>query len=159
MLGTQLGAEIQDSIHELSGSDNANGWDHQISDGGEPTFQYSVSRQTLLGSGLLDNEIDYELKYSLSSSIGYITEANASVSTRWGHINTPWWSFTPENADYAYRPAPVVGTLKGKHKPELYLWGGAKLRARAYNAFLQGQLRDSEVTYSSSELNPLIFEA
>jgi hypothetical protein len=34
-----------------------------------------------------------------------------------------------------------------------------KLRARLYNSFLQGQFRDSDVTYSSSELNHLLLEA
>jgi hypothetical protein len=37
--------------------------------------------------------------------------------------------------------------------------GGLAVRARAYNAFLQGQVRHSDVTFSSSELNHLLLEA
>ena len=35
---------------------------------------------------------------------------------------------------------------------EQHLSAGIKLRARAYNAFLQGQFRDRAVTFGSSEL-------
>ena len=39
------------------------------------------------------------------------------------------------------------------------MWAGAKLRLRAYNAFLQGQFRDSAHTLSASDLNHVIGEA
>jgi hypothetical protein len=42
---------------------------------------------------------------------------------------------------------------------EHYFWTGISLKARAYNAFLQGQFKDSEVTYDSDELNHGIVEA
>ena len=37
--------------------------------------------------------------------------------------------------------------------------GGLAVRARVYDAFLQGQARHSDVTFSSSELNHLLLEA
>ena len=40
----------------------------------------------------------------------------------------------------------------------MYFFTGARLKARAYNAFLQGQFRDSAVEYSSSEIEPLVAE-
>ena len=41
---------------------------------------------------------------------------------------------------------------------EFYLWIGASLKYRLYNAILQGQFRDSEVTFKRSELEPGIAE-
>jgi hypothetical protein len=35
---------------------------------------------------------------------------------------------------------------------------GAKLHVRAYNAFLEGQLRHSDVTFSSSALRPVLLD-
>ena len=160
VLGTDIGADIQNGIHKLVGSQPPEGWDHQISAGGEPTFQYSVNRQALLASNFQASRTEYELKYTAAGSVGYITEMNLSLGGRWGLLNTPWWSFTPENADYASQPAPVIGNAAiGEAANELYVWGGIKLRARLYNAFLQGQFRDSDVTFSSGDIRHLVGEA
>jgi len=158
LLGTRIGPEIQNGIHKLTDSNTPSGWDQQISDGGEPTFQYSLSRQSLLTSNFQDVATEYEVKYNLAASVGYISEASIALSGRWGIINTPWWSFTPENVDYASQPAPVIGDSVREGVSELFLWGGFKLRVRAYNAFLQGQFRDSEVTFDSDEIRHLLAE-
>ncbi len=158
LLGTRVGPEIQKGIHKLTDSNTPSGWDHQISEGGEPTFQYSLSRQSLLTSNFQEAATEYEVKYNLAASVGYITETSIALSGRWGIINTPWWSFTPENVDYASQPAPVIGDSVREGVTELFLWGGVKLRARAYNAFLQGQFRDSDVTFASDEIRHLLAE-
>ncbi len=41
---------------------------------------------------------------------------------------------------------------------EFFLWGGLNVVYRVYNALLEGQFRDSEVTYERSELNNLLGE-
>lgn len=159
VIGSGIGKGVQNSIHKVSGSTPPNGWDHQISDGGEPTFQYALSRQALLATNEQRGNTEYEFKYNIGGSVGYITETSLSLSGRWGRINTPWWSFTPENSDYNSQPAPVVGNSLGRHQREVFLWGGVKVRARAYNAFLQGQFRDSDVTFDHGEINHVIGEA
>ena len=159
VIGSRIGSEIQQGIHKVVGAETPEGWDHQISDGGELTFQYSVSRQKLLFSNFQEAETEYELKYAMSASLGYISEAWLAVSGRWGYINTPWWSFTPESGDYISQPAPVIGDSVKQNTPERYFWGGIKLRLRQYNALLEGQFRDSEVTYNRSDLERFIAEA
>jgi hypothetical protein len=42
---------------------------------------------------------------------------------------------------------------------EIYVFLGARIKARAYNAVLQGQFRDSDVRYTSDEVEPLLAEA
>jgi hypothetical protein len=57
--------------------------------------------------------------------------------------------------DYIAQPSPVG---RGRGLSELYVWAGAKARLRAYNAFLQGQVRESDHRLGASELNHMIGE-
>jgi hypothetical protein len=160
VLGLPLAGVVQKRIHRGLGLGRVpEGWDFQIAEGGEPTLQFNWSAQSLLASNFQAARTEYELKWGADLSAGFITEANASVSVRWGRINTPWWSFTPERVEYLSQPAPVIGGSVRPGVRELYVWAGVKARARAYNVFLQGQFRDSEVTFESSRLNHLIGEA
>jgi hypothetical protein len=160
VLGLDAAKAIQRGIHTGLDQDRVpEGWDHQISDGGEPTLRFVWARQALLASNFEAQATEYELKWRSEVSVGYLTEASVSLSGRWGVLNTPWWSFSLERADYVSPPAPVVGTALREGMRELYVWGGVKLRARAYNAFLQGQFRESEVEVSSSRIERLIGEA
>lgn len=45
LLGTSLCKGLQTELHALVGAEEPRGWSNQISDGGEPTFQWSLSRQ------------------------------------------------------------------------------------------------------------------
>src|SRR5690606_20740413 len=84
----------------------------------------------------------------------------AELSVRWGNFHAPWWSSLPAASDYAGHPpirAPRVGARPAK--PRVQLSAGVSVRARLYNAFLQGQFRSSDVTHSWSNLDHLLFEA
>jgi hypothetical protein len=151
VLGLDMARELHKGWHSLSDSSQPKGWDNQISEGGEPTARYSLARQHLLyrsGSGL-------EIKTTILGSVGYLTEASWSVSLRAGNIYTPWTSFNPELTSYGEKAIPTDLGRPSEH----YFWTGFALKARAYNVFLQGQFRDSEVTYDSDDLNPGIVEA
>ena len=48
----------------------------------------------------------------------------------------------------------------GRSPPEFYLWGGMQLRYHLYNALLEGQFRDSTVTFDRhADLESLLWEA
>ncbi|MGB1560040.1 MAG: lipid A-modifier LpxR family protein [Sinimarinibacterium flocculans] len=139
VLGLKIARGLQNGVHRALGVEQANGWDGQIASGGEPTLRYTLARQDLLASDFQTGRTEFELKSSVAGSVGYITDASASLSIRWGRINTPWWSFPPERVEYIAEPAPVIGGNDIRPgSRELYVWGGVKLRARLYNAFLQG---------------------
>jgi hypothetical protein len=153
MLGLSLSGRLHSDVHKLTGSDAPLGYDNQISAGGELTARYALARHHLLvanPSGTLD------VKTTVQGSIGYLTEASASISMRVGRFDSPWWGFAPELTDYIGAPLPVAQRLHGR--PEVYFFTGARVKARAYNAFLQGQFRDSEVVYSASEVEPVVLE-
>ena len=154
-LGLNAAETIQDALHTVTDSDVANGWDNQISSGGEPTLMYTVSRQ--------DNHLDavptstrHELKTAYEANIGFSTDINASISWRWGRINTPWYGFNPQHSEYIQLGAPVVAGERRADKGELYVWAGTTVKYRFYSALMQGQFRESIVTLSSDEVEKLL---
>jgi len=150
-MGLNMVGDIQDWVHSKIGAQQPQGWNSQISEGGEPTARYSVAGQRLM----YKSDSGLEIKTTTQGSVGYITEATWSLSLRVGDIHTPWVSFNPELTSYGEKS---IHSQVGKVS-EHYFWTGFSLKARAYNAFLQGQLRDSAVTYDSDELNHGIVEA
>lgn len=159
LLGTPIGEGLQKAIHKVAVGRRPQGFDNQIADGGEATFRYGVARHSLLLPRPGRNG-RYDIKLMIEGSAGFLTEGSVALGLRWGKISTPWWSSTSEYADYAARPSfSPRSALGGTPYREAYLWTGVRLRARAYNAFLQGQLRHSAVTFSSSELQRLLMEA
>lgn len=158
LLGTNTAKLIQSGLHKVIDVEKSNGWNNQISDGGELTFRYSLSRTRFLKKNYQINAINYDLSTTLEGNIGFTTDINAGISLRVGKIHSLGWLSLPEPSDnYTAAYAPLVNDKKTQ-ETELFFLAGVNLRLRAYNVLLQGQFRDSKVTYSYSELNPLIGE-
>lgn len=159
VLGMPWVEHLHRAVHGAVGSQEPRGYAHQVSAGGEPTARYAVSRYRLLRSGVHDSH-PYHLRFGLSGSVGYLTEASADLAFRWGNLDTPWWSSSPSLADYGGHPPIRLAREQRSHsRPRVELAAGVNLRLRAYNAFLQGQFRSSEVTHDASRLNPVLLEA
>jgi hypothetical protein len=150
VLGLDLVGDLQKGLHSVLDGDAPQGWRHQISDGGEPTLRYSLARQQLL-SAPTDK---LEIKHTQSVSVGYISEASWGLNFRTGQLNSIWHNFHPEQASYAETSAQL-----NNRSAERFFWAGIAIKARLYNAFLQGQWRDSAVEYGSNELRHLVVEA
>jgi hypothetical protein len=153
VLGLHVSQDLHDAVHKAVGSEAPQGYDHQISSGGEPTARYMLARHDLVYA---DPTGRIDVKTTLEGSVGYLTHTSASVSLRIGHFDTPWWSFAPELTDYIAAPTPIESL--GQQR-EAYFFAGARVKAVAYNAFLQGQFRDSDVRYSYGELEPIVVQA
>ncbi|WP_309044520.1 lipid A deacylase LpxR family protein [Marinobacter sediminicola] len=149
-LGLDVFESGQNAIHKATGSDRAEGWEHQISEGGEPTLRYSAAYHQYL----MASQPDRKLKVTYFGSVGYLTEFGAALVFRDGLISSPDNRFNPELMAYGER-APSVSTPGGR---ENYFWGGMSVKARAYNAFLQGQFRDSDHELRANDLNILLAE-
>jgi hypothetical protein len=152
-LGLDLFGDVQNRAHELTGSKTASGWRHQVSDGGELTFRYQAAYHDYWDS----NPETRNFKTTYFASVGYLTEAGIAFSTRQGLISSPSHRFNPELVSYGERVNEAVMTPG--EGDESYFWGGISLKARAYNAFLQGQFRRSEHTLDRDELRPVLAEA
>jgi hypothetical protein len=152
VMGLGVSREAQTAVHQVVGGVRPEGYDHQISAGGEPTARYMVAQQYLWvahPSGRLD------VKTTVTGSVGYLTETSVAISARMGRLDSPWWSFAPELTDYM--SASVA--KDGRTHRELYVFSGVRLKARAYNVFLQGQFRDSDVRYSYDEVSHFLLNA
>ena len=153
LLGLDLAEDVQRSMHSITDSDVPNGWQHQVSSGGEPTVMFTYGVQKNIYSSN-----DQQLKLEYEANLGFITDVNAGFSWRWGRINSPWWAFNPYQSKYMQQSMPVFSSNKVSHKDDFYLWAGGRLNLRVYNALLQGQFRHSEVTVSSADLERLVAE-
>lgn len=149
-LGLNAVGQLQKEFHSLIGNDEPEGWDNQISQGGELTARYSVSRQALLGG----SSEHIELRHTQTASVGYLTEASWGMSVRVGKLNSAWHDFNPDIASYAESSASA-----NRGRQERFFWAGVAVKARAYNAFLQGQFHQSEHSYTYSDLRHVVVEA
>lgn len=150
VLGLDVFKSGQNTVHKIVGSDRANGWGHQISNGGEPTFRYSAAYHQYLDA----SQSDQKFKVTYFGSVGYLTEFGAALVFRDGLISSPDNRFNPELMAYGER-APGVSAPWGR---EDYFWGGMSVKVRAYNSFLQGQFRDSDHELNANDLNILLAE-
>ncbi|MFT5083629.1 MAG: hypothetical protein ACI9Y1_001674 [Lentisphaeria bacterium] len=117
VMGLKLVGELQESVHSAIGNKVPQGWDHQVSKGGELTARYAVSRQSLMlksnmfTANSLKNPWWMEVRSTVQASVGYITEASWSIGARFGKIQTNWLSFNHELTTYGEKSAPTT-TIK-----------------------------------------------
>lgn len=122
------------------------GWNNQISNGGEPTAKLGLTwfyRQDLRPNWL-------DVVYSAGATIGYQTGAHAGVTARFGLLNKqkPVWQ------------TGVTGSYHAQRGPGRELYGIVANRVNfiGYNALLQGQFRSNPHELSSSEIERFVFE-
>jgi hypothetical protein len=154
LIGLDLADALQGGLHEASGKREIRGWDNQISAGGEPTAGYSVAMQKALVDGPRQ-----ELKAEVEGDIGFFTGGRASLSWRVGRINTPWWSFNPQQSFFVTHDSGIAPPSPRGSPKELYLTAGLKGELVLYNVLLQGQFRDSVHTFSRDQVEPLVGQA
>jgi len=153
VLGADLVGSVQNELHRWLDNKPVQGWHNQISDGGEFTARYQIAYHHYWNS----ERSTARYKTTVFSSAGYLTEIGVALSTRRGLISSPDYRFNPELISYGEHGNDAVATpYQGR---ESYFWGGIALKARLYNAFLQGQFRDSAHTLDYNDLRPLVAEA
>ncbi len=157
VIGSELGENFQKELHRVLGNEVPQGWENQISDGGELTAMYTITRQRLHLVEHPLNGMTAELRSVLGASVGTSTEVGFGFGGRLGRITTPWWEFAPVFGDYLNLGTPFASRPHTGEK-ELFLWAGVIVRYRLYNALLQGQFGDSAVAYSAGDLVPLLTE-
>ncbi len=158
LLGLQLAEQVHRSVHAALGATLPMGYGHQISNGGEPTFRYALSRYRLLAAGRFGAE-RYALRLDTTVSVGFLTEVNAALALRWGNRPASWWESFADEGDYAGQPVIAESALSSRRRRTFAFTAGVKLRGRLYDAFLQGQFRHSDVAYTSSAVEHVLAEA
>jgi hypothetical protein len=154
VLGTDVAREVQDKLHgwwrsvaDTSKPVDPQGWDNQISDGGELTtrLRFSNSRLRAESAGLWDVATTWAV------SLGYQTNASLGISGRLGRIRSAFWSIP-------FDPVNRGSFLPSLSENEWYVWAAYRARLVGYDALLQGQFRDSDVKFSADEIERLLHE-
>lgn len=154
VIGSRLVERSQKKLHEIIGDNEPRGYRHQISAGGELTARYSYARHArIVAAG---ERRRHDAHYTLGASAGYLTEAVAGVGLRWGALGSPWWTGMHSGS---FGIGGAASRFDGHNGKDAYLWADVTLRARFYNALLQGQFRNSALTYPSADLERFVLEA
>ena len=155
MLGTSVAREVQQGLHglwrDVADSDNPvdpKGWGHQVSNGGEPTLRFRVAYSKLLA----ESAGHWDLAGTASANLGYQTNLGLGLAVRTGRIASPVWTLP-------YDPINRGNFLPSLAGNEWYLWAAYRGIAVGYDALLQGQFRDSDVTYGNDEIKRLVHNA
>jgi hypothetical protein len=151
ILGLDVVGDAQTKIHQWnrrrSGKETPYdplGWQHQISDGGEPTAMYRVGYQRLLAGDSSGKDIrkHFQLTGGVEGSIGHYTNAAVGATGRLGWFNSDFWEFVPNAMAFAAQKA------DGKDAPRIdaFLFGAIRPKLVLYNALLEGQVKKSAYT-------------
>lgn len=156
LLGTGLTESVQTGLHttyrELAGTQepvNPEGWDHQVSDGGELTFRLRLSNSRLKPAFSIPGTLDVATSWGVS--LGYQTNASAAIAVRSGNIKSPFWSLP-------FDPVNRGNFLPSRASREWYLWSALRVHYVVYDALLQGQFRKSDVVFESNEIERLVYD-
>ena len=154
IIGTNLSREVQTGFHSLyrdiAGSIEPvepKGWSHQISDGGELTMRLRLSRSRLQFS----NPGLWDIATTVGLSLGFQTNINVSAAFRLGNIKSKFWSLP-------YDPVSRGNFLPDAPKSEWYFWSAFRAHLVGYDALLQGQFRQSDVKFSSDEIEHVVYD-
>lgn len=170
IIGLPFGEWVQKGIHVITNRQDTRppytprGWDHQVSDGGEPTALYTLSSEWLLTKRGLANEkprTNFELKHGIVGMVGYYNMVGYSLSTRMGLLNPDNWvqNFTPLGSGDKAKPNLKNQSLNLiKQKTELFIYGSIKPGFMLYNELINGGFRRSDYTLSFSETRHFIVE-
>ncbi|MFT5684069.1 MAG: hypothetical protein ACI8RZ_005010 [Myxococcota bacterium] len=138
------------------------GWEFQISHGGEPTARVSYGRhQRLMAQEIdaLSSDQDKvwwtDLSTDAGLDLGYYTMLNGGVMGRLGRIHTPSWAFHSSPLRGANQAA---STARSRLRWEAFVFAATRANLVGYNALLQGQFRESEHTFSASEIRRLVMQ-
>jgi len=155
-LGTNITKSAQTRLHtyyrSATGEDepvNPLGWSHQISDGGELTMRLRLTHSRLLSPPPQDT--NYDVAATWGASLGFQTNVNVGVAIRAGNIKSPFWSLP-------YDPVTRGNFVPSRSKSEWFFWSAVRTHLVGYDALLQGQVRNSDVTYASNEIERFVYD-
>ncbi|MFK8076243.1 MAG: lipid A-modifier LpxR family protein [Granulosicoccus sp.] len=79
LLGLDLAETLQRSFHGAIGSEKPEGWEHQISSGGELTAKYGLSMQRALYQQAYASGLAQELNWTAKGDLGFTTDVSENI--------------------------------------------------------------------------------
>ncbi len=165
VIGSPLAGSGHRAYHRAINRTVPQGYDYQISEGGELTARYSLSKAKRWLEAETAGGHRFDSGISAGGSVGYLNEVWLSAfgrwaPGRWAGLDPAWWGAAMAQGAYIADTVPV-DSLAGTERSEKsrYLFAGVRAVYRPYNVFLRGQFRDSIITIDSDNIQPWIGEA
>lgn len=160
VLGTPVGREVQRGLHSIlrkmrnsEKPPDPRGWQYQISNGGEPTLRCALEHERrLVGVRATTMKKHFEATGSAGAELGYYTGLVVGTRARLGAFHSNFWEFSNSPLGGLSRDA------SGRPTWEWFVFGGARGRAIAYNALLEGQFRKNEYEVDRGDLRHFLLE-
>lgn len=156
VLGLELGEKFQAEVHRHFAQNRIpEGWEHQISDGGEPTVKYQYQKRKLIPS-LATFELgkgkSYDVSYRYKVEAGYYTGAAAGIDFRYGKIRSGFWHHDGNPMSSANKNESFRGGSFLDHQ-DSYFWLSSTVNLVVYTLCFKDS---SQTTTMSSVLQRLI---
>lgn len=131
-----LGEEVQDFVHDIVGSPDPQGWDHQLKN--EPAVLLMLQRRWVFGAPLADlGGLRIDAAPHATAALGNVfTHAAAGITFRFG--DPPDGDYGPPRIQPASPGSGYFGEVVGGDRLGWYVFAGAEGRAVARNIFLDG---------------------
>lgn len=138
VLGTGVANYFQTGIHRLMGSVEPEGWQNQISDGGEPTILYTRKKMNLFS---VNSEL-FQMYHGYTYNLFYITGITYNLGFRFGKYNKKNWLYDMSGF-IGSTSTKTNRKILGKKKNEFYFYCNLNTNLNVYNASLHGQFRET----------------
>ncbi|WP_082894126.1 lipid A-modifier LpxR family protein [Balneola sp. EhC07] len=163
----KIAESIQTAIHKPQNEHNTKppynpeGWDNQISHGGELTVLLSYSRKKLITKNAIETEalnndlnkgkFKSQLVRTIHLDVGHILQGGFGLEFRLGKLDLRNWHFNPSRNTDAITVAPgsfgkKIKYFNRKRIREIYFYGDLRASVLLYNGSLHGQFRSSNYT-------------
>lgn len=152
LLGMEIVDDLQEGIHEMLGLPPPAGWKYQISASGELTARYALSLQKTVHQSHPASGLNQEFKWTASADAGFTTGFGVGFNWRFGHLESPWWTFNPHQSSYVDLSPDTTMQNRTVGRRERYFYVGSSVNVNIYNAFLQGQFRSSSVEIHARDM-------
>ena len=165
-LGSGVPAALQTWIHENNSSVVPQGWDNEISAGGEPTIllraQYE-RRLTACWSGGCGHPELYGRRFFEATMfgegmVGYYGNVAGGLRARIGWFQSEFWDFDGAPLGSVAQAAGVPEKEGFRNRFEIFAFGGVQGRLVAWNALLQGQFKSNPYEIAASDVKRALGE-
>ena len=157
IIGSSIAGDIQTWIHAHNSSPEPEGWDLEISDGGDPAVYYRVNWKRRLSPYTDIGAYKWwDFAWDVETYLGYYTNIASSLTLRVGRFFSQYYEFgsSPLGA-----VAQGVGGQPSSPPGSLFFFGSVQPRLVGYNALLQGWLEDDNAhEFDASQIERCVLE-
>lgn len=157
VIGLSLAGDLQTWIHKTISAPEPQGWDYEISNGGDPAAYYRINWKRRLSPHTNIGEYKWwDFVWDDEAYVGYYTNIASGPSLRVGRFFSQYYEFgsSPLGA-----VAQAIAGQQSRPPGELFFFLGAQARWVGYNGLLQGWLKSgNDHEFDAAQIERLVLE-